>query len=177
MDACLTKPVDPQRLLEVIDATVSSDEEGRSRAPHRARDAGSATRDDAPVAPSGPIDAVALENLAKLGDNGFVGSLIEQFVIDAARLLDDLSANVAEHDVTAFRANCHALASAAANVGARGVFGLCVTWQNISPKELADRGEMHLQRLAKELDAANTALREFVVEPDEAPVRQVRATG
>jgi len=53
----------------------------------------------------------------------------------------------------------HALRSAAANVGARGIYEMCLGWRHIAPEDFAIRGETHLKKLNEEFERVRMALR------------------
>ncbi len=82
-----------------------------------------------------------------------------QFITDAADTLNSLADAAASGDLKSFREHLHALRSAAANVGARGIYEMCLGWRHIAPDDFAVRGEMHLQRLHEEFQRVRAALR------------------
>ena len=61
-------------------------------------------------------------------------------------------------DVKLFRDKAHALRSGAANIGARGIYDLCLQWRQITAAELQENGRRHADRLAAELERASRAL-------------------
>jgi two-component system sensor histidine kinase RpfC len=161
MDACVTKPIEPNRLLEVI-ATLVPDN-ARTAQPVVA---GSAEITAYPVArprlraanPSA-VDAQTLDALERLGGKDFVDELASQFIEDGGEILDALAEAAAAGDLMAFREQLHALRSAAANIGARGIYEMCLSWRHIAPEDFAIRGETHLKKLTEEFERVRMGLR------------------
>lgn len=167
MDACVTKPVEPSRLLEVIDELVppsAAEPRDAAASPSTVADISSHPR----FRPGGAtaIDVQTLDDLRELGGPGFVGELVTQFIGDAPAVLRDLAATVAGCDAQSFRDQIHALRSAAANVGAQGIYDLCLTWRQIGINELSSKGEEHVRRLKDEFERVGAAFREYLAEID-----------
>ncbi|PKU22545.1 ATP-binding protein [Telmatospirillum siberiense] len=72
-----------------------------------------------------PVDWPTIDALVELGDRQLVRELSADFIEDASNLIDAMERSAASGDNLQFRADCHALRSCAANVGARGVTRLC----------------------------------------------------
>jgi two-component system sensor histidine kinase RpfC len=161
MDACVTKPIEPNRLLEIINGLVR-----RSEKPPTAQTSENdvvasypAAKPRLRAAAAPPVDIDTLDSLEELGGKEFVDELSTQFIKDAADTLNSLAEAAATGDLKAFREQLHALRSAAANVGARGIYEMCLGWRHIAPDDFAVRGEMHLQRLHEEFQRVRAALR------------------
>ena len=107
-----------------------------------------------------PVDARVLRDLEKLGGPHFVDDIIAQFTADASRLLPELSASADMADVSMFRDHIHALRSCAGNVGAVGLYKLCLAAHNIGPRELIGDGGGYVARLKSEFERAVVALDE-----------------
>jgi two-component system sensor histidine kinase RpfC len=158
MDDCLTKPIEPARLLETIDRLVRANrtEESPFRhvAPHNApvRNASLATGMPA-------IEHDKIRELEQLGGLDFVDDLVQQFLNDSITVLRDLSDAVRAGDVDSFRELAHALRSGAANVGARGVYEMCLAWRQIDAPALESEGEHHVRQLEAEFERVRAALR------------------
>ena len=160
MDACITKPIEPNRLLEVI-ATLVPDEgmppqETPSSATITSYPAGRPRLHS--TTPSA-IDVQTLDALEQLGGKEFVDELASQFIQDGGEILDVLAEAAAAGDLSAFREQLHALRSAAANIGARGIYEMCLGWRSIAPEDFAIRGEAHLKKLNEEFERVRMALR------------------
>ncbi len=162
MDACVTKPVQPARLLEMIDKLVSGEPAVPPAAPadgERVRDITTHPRFRLASAPV--LDERALADLEALGGRDFVIDLIDDFVADAEHLVGELIAAAREVDVQKFRSQAHALRSAAANVGAKSLFELCLATRLIQTRELREQGDSLIARLANELKRLHRALLEY----------------
>jgi two-component system sensor histidine kinase RpfC len=149
MDAYATKPIEPGRLLEIIDSVVSRAKIGQAQAHGIAN--GAADRHCEPK-DEDMVDMIALANLERLGGHAFVSSLVSQFSNDAAELLSSLRLAVAEEDVKRFREAAHALRGSAANLGAAKVFSGCLALRSITPSQLALEGDAQLNRLMVDVD-------------------------
>ncbi len=155
MIACITKPIEPDRLIAWIDAFVAD----RALATNPlANDTQPMAADAIEAADATPIDNRALRDLKSLGGDDFVSEIVDQFLGDAASVLKNLHSAVAEGDVQRFRDEAHALRSCAANVGAQKVYKLCLEWRAIDARELAIEGEMRIRRLETEFERAREAL-------------------
>jgi two-component system sensor histidine kinase RpfC len=88
-----------------------------------------------------------------------VDELAAQFLDDAADILRQLSDITAAGDTLAFREQLHALRSAAANIGARGIYEMCLAWRQVAPEDLASQGEIYLNGLREEFERVCAALR------------------
>ncbi|MFD1747157.1 ATP-binding protein [Rhizobium helianthi] len=145
MVECLTKPIEPKRLLDEIDRLL----EGKETVADAgiAADASGQSADEQPV-----IDESTTEALAKLGGEDFVNALLGQFINDSASAMKALAHAVADEDVGEFRNSAHALRSAAANVGAMRIYQMCLDWREIADRELSQSGEFRLHELNAELE-------------------------
>jgi len=166
MDAWASKPVDPIRLLDVIESmairhplaedarllqqTVADEVEDETFAPLAEAPA---AQGDAAV-----VDMDTLDNLEQLGGVEFVQDLVSQFSRDSAQLLNGLHKAVAEKDAYRFRELAHALRSSAANVGATRVFDICLALRAITGKELAADGQAQASQIGDEIARAMSAL-------------------
>jgi len=157
MDTYLTKPVEPNKLIEYIEAAVKSapfkDTAGATGAAkvsaYTPIQAGSAEP---------PLDEVTIEGLEALGGTQFLKELARDFLEDAEEHLVQLDIAISEQDVSAFRSTVHALRSGAANLGVRTVFDLCCFVENLPSADLSRQGRAYLTRIAAELDRAREAL-------------------
>ncbi|MBW7850374.1 MAG: response regulator [Rhodospirillales bacterium] len=143
-DVYLTKPVVAEVLLTAIDRLVESD-----APPENVADL---TRHPAFAGPAAsPIDWNAIESLVELGDWALVRELTNDFLTDAAELVDAIALAARRGEVARFRAECHALRSCAANIGARSVARLCQSAGRIAPHDLARHGATVAARAREEL--------------------------
>ena len=166
MDDCLHKPIEPDRLIAVIDAFAGGAE---ARSGTEAHDAASDVVDDEIVAniakhpgfrpaKRAVVDRRALDELQELGGPDFLNDLISEFLGDAALVLKNLYDAVENREAATFRDQTHALRSGAANIGARGMYEICLSLRNIESRELALHGTEHVRRLESEFNRVSKAL-------------------
>ncbi|MBN2357817.1 MAG: response regulator, partial [Deltaproteobacteria bacterium] len=123
--AYLTKPVDMEQLLGLLDR-VASGQPAPASAPPRGHVGGS----DEPARPV--LDGTHLDRLRQLDDcDDFLGGLVRDFIADAEQLVDELEAAALSGDAAGFRDRAHALRSSAAHLGATALFELCLSWRGI----------------------------------------------
>jgi two-component system sensor histidine kinase RpfC len=158
MDACATKPIEPHRLLEIIGTLVADAAKGPHVVANKAGAAGQVSV-TALNAKEGAVDLDTIDALESLGGKEFVDDLAAQFLDDAADILRQLSDITAAGDTLAFREQLHALRSAAANIGARGIYEMCLAWRQIAADDLASQGEFYLNGLREEFERVSVALR------------------
>lgn len=165
-DACLAKPLDPQRLLETVASLVPSAFEENAGAA-QAMDGGAPRASSGVGTPGAPatIDLHVLRDLEKLGGRQFVEDVMMQFVSDGDRILPDLAEAMKNADVEASRDLLHALRSCAANVGASAIFEYCLTWREIGRDELGARADVHLNRLQAAFGEARRFIDEVLADP------------
>ena len=171
MDACLTKPIEPARLLEVLDRMVPAEAEEAAPAPIPAV-TDITTHPRFRAATTLPaIDLKVLSELEALGGKPFLTELIREFISDAGVLVQSIADAAEAVDVRKFRDQAHALRSGAANIGAKGLYDLCLQWRQINENELQLDGRRNAERLAAELERARSALLQYqataTVEPSE----------
>ena len=161
MDACLTKPVEPARLAEVVEAhgRPSSQGEGATvgAAAGSARVAPIASHPGFRRAAPPPLDPQVLESLQALGGSDFVAGLVRDFLGDAEQSLRGLDAAVAEGDVAAFRLEAHAVRSSAANIGAKALWAACRAAEALPAPEMRSAGLRHAAAVRSEVDRVRAA--------------------
>lgn len=157
LDGCISKPIEP---TELIDAIHSSLDGASAPCPIQATPLASpkpsSDVEDVTLGPA--IDRRVLCDLEKLGGQSFIEDVIGQFVVDASHLLPDLSASAAAGDTHMFHDHIHALRSCAGNVGATGLYKMCLAWRAMSAHELAANGSECVMRLEAEFARATSAL-------------------
>lgn len=162
MDACVIKPIEPARLLSIISSIVSekqvSDQETFTESETVKRIASHPKFKASDVS---PIDVRALTDLEALGGTKFVDELIADFVRDTETLLEELEQSAKSCDVNAFREQLHAMRSGAANIGARRIYKMCLSWRHIGERELEQRGTDYLAKLGNEFGAVRAALKAY----------------
>ena len=159
MDACITKPIEPNRLLEIIATLVPDQSTPAREMPSSAEIASYPAARRLRAAALSAVDAQTLDALEQLGGKEFVDELATQFVQDGSEIIDVLAEAATSGDLNVFREQLHALRSAAANIGARGIYEMCLGWRLIAPEDFAIRGEAHLKKLSEEFERVRMALR------------------
>jgi len=169
MDACITKPIEPYRLLEIIGMVMRNT--GKDRQPASKIRAVSSRLSAHPqnrTTAAAVVDLHTLNALENLGGRQFIDELARQFLDDAADVLHCLTEAAASGDLKAFREQLHALRSAAANIGARGIYEMCLAWRQIAPEDFASQGETYLKGLREEYERVRVALEEQFSKPNVA---------
>jgi len=159
MDACVIKPIEPARLINIIESIVGektvSDEQAFTESETVKR---ITSHPKFRSTDSAAIDVRALTDLESLGGAKFVEELIADFCRDTDALLDELKQSAKAVDVTLFREQLHAMRSGAANIGARRIYKMCLSWRHIGERELQQRGTDYLAKLAGEFEQVREAL-------------------
>jgi two-component system sensor histidine kinase RpfC len=145
MDACLIKPIEPERLVEAI-ATYA-----RPGGTAAAQVATPPARQLPAALPVVALDPEVTGALKALGGREFAAGLAQDFLEDAEHAMERLKAAAMQGDVLQFRNSAHALRSSAANIGAVGVFDLCRAAEAVGPDEIAAVGPHQVALLAVEL--------------------------
>jgi two-component system sensor histidine kinase RpfC len=162
--ACATKPIEPQRLLELIaQAVPQSSIEAES--PTLVPPLGHGNLDNPELARKGTVRRETLRKLEQLGGRSFVEELIEQFTSDGENILHCLKLALVETDASKFDDQLHALRSSAGNIGADSLYYTCLSLQQITSEELEAKGEEDLQRLTAELECVRKELTAYLAEP------------
>lgn len=179
MDACLTKPIEPEQLLALIAETCGAGAgQALAEAEQAAVEAGAV--DDEIVAniarhpnyrpaKRAVVDRNTLAELETLGGEDFLSDLVDEFIGDAAGVLRALHEAVHNREASAFREQAHALRSGAANIGARGMYEICLSYRNADAQDLAANGAEHMRRLEQEFERVRKTLRQRFPEKTEAP--------
>ncbi len=163
MAACLTKPIEPVKLLATIDRIVKTHDRQLSNVDNADEVSTDGLVDETAdsersSANKSPLDLESLHDLELLGGKDFVREVAEHFISESAEIFGSLETAVANQDYRAFRDLLHALRSGAANVGARQVFRLCMAWREISPEEVVVNGDKHLGELGDALAVCSREL-------------------
>jgi two-component system sensor histidine kinase RpfC len=169
MDACLTKPIEPEKLLAMIDE-ICRGAAGAAVAEAERAAVESGKVDDEIVAniarhpgyrpaKRAVVDRNTLAELEQLGGQDFLADLVDEFIGDAAAVLRSLHEAVESRQPSVFREQAHALRSGAANIGARGMYEICLAYRNADAQDLAAHGAEHLRRLESEFERVRKTLR------------------
>ena len=161
MDACLTKPVEPDALLAAIDNILSTaDRRQPALSAVQAPEPEPLPVNVALFPQTGgtAVDMRVLDRLEALGGSDFLVELIDDFLADIEILAGDLKQQAQAGDAQQFRSTAHAMRSATANIGARGLSDLCQTWQGIGSTDLTRNAQDHVRRLSAELERVRPIL-------------------
>ncbi len=159
MDACLTKPVEPARLAEVVEAHGRPKGGGgrAAAAPVRVSAIAAHPGFRRAAAPPPPLDPKVLASLESLGGGDFLAGLVQDFLRDAEESLRALEAAAGRGDVSRFRAEAHALRSSAANIGAKSVWSACRAAETLPAAELRHAGPQKADAVKSELERVRAA--------------------
>jgi two-component system sensor histidine kinase RpfC len=163
LDACVTKPIEPARLLGIIDATLQHSHSDDAAVSEGDTIKSISSHPSYRVSSPASVDTRALEDLEALGGRKFVTDLVTEFNDDADLVLRELMISVTNQDLQAFRDQLHALRSSAANIGARRIYKMCLDWRQIGAREFATQGKDHLRKLEVEFERVRAELTRHVV--------------
>ncbi|MBW6505102.1 response regulator [bacterium] len=163
MDACLTKPIDTQKLFDLIETLVPGG------VALRRGTGGGATEGVSPAAAPGVpeeppcLDPRYLRELSDLGGNSdFVVRLAWTFLKGSKEKVRGLERAVADRDVEKARELAHALKGNSGQLGALALMRACELFSGISAGELERNGGPYLEEVKEELSRARTALDEYL---------------
>jgi len=163
MDACLTKPIDSQKLFDLFETLVPGGgvrrgtEEGSTEPEERVA--------EGPRDPEEPpcLDPRYLRELSDLGGNSdFVVRLAWTFLKGSKEKVRGLERAVADRDVEKARELAHALKGNSGQIGALALMQACERFSCIGAGELERNGESYLEEVKEELFRARTALDEYL---------------
>ncbi len=152
MDACVTKPVEPQQLLQSVASLAPKPSSPPAAEPEVEAEVTDITSHPQFRVVSPPmLDTAMLNELERLGGKEFVDDLVQGFLEDAAKVLQELDTAWNARDAVLFRARAHAVCSGASNIGARRVNELCRPWSVLRDSEIMENGGIYVTQLADEL--------------------------
>jgi len=168
VDAYLTKPVEPQRLLATISAVAGQAKPARPAA----RAAGERKLHVVPAPEPQPEPALelrTLDELAELGSGGeFMRDLVAGFLEDASALLEEAYRAIDAGDAESLGDLSHALKGSAHSVGAVALADACGEAGGRSAKALREDAEAIKQALASEFERTRAALHAYLEAGGEA---------
>jgi|tagenome__1003787_1003787.scaffolds.fasta_scaffold19304410_1 HPt (histidine-containing phosphotransfer) domain-containing protein len=106
------------------------------------------------------IDPVGLERLLEMagGDQEFMAELIDTYLEDGERQLDEMASAVADGDATAAVRPAHSLRTGSANVGATLLASLCGEVETAARDGALGNGESRVAAAREAFAAARTEL-------------------
>jgi two-component system sensor histidine kinase RpfC len=163
MAACAIKPVEPARLLDMIDEVVRKARDARPRpqplADPRITDISAHPRFRGTLPPA--LDSQVVTGLRVLGGEEFVIDVANSARAESRARFEDLRAAASQGDVANFRAHAHALHSVAANIGAQQLSEICRPFETASADELRRYSPRWLEEVEAELQRVEAALIEW----------------
>ncbi|MGI4954809.1 MAG: response regulator [Janthinobacterium lividum] len=155
MDLCVTKPVRPADLLDLIARLTGDESEAGGKPVPPASGEPRIASGGAAV-----LNAGMLKMLEQLGGQEFLGKLIDDFLVEAHDTARAVMDAAAQADHMQFRSAVHALHSSAANLGAQSLTELCTAWQGLRSTEFSEQTRHFPGALQAELDRTREALLE-----------------
>ena len=164
MDACLTKPIDSQKLFDLFETLVPGGGTVRMSKgddAHEEVKTTSAASEDPEELPC--LDPRFLRELSDLGGNSdFVVRLAWTFLKGSKEKVRGLERAVADRDLENARELAHALKGNSGQIGALALMRACELFSDIAPVELERNGGTYLEEVKEELSRARTALDEYL---------------
>lgn len=155
----LLKPIDTNALLRTLDeltgGPVAAAAQPREEPARRRAAAEAAQAPEPPV-----LEPAKLASIARLdtGD-GFLTQVIDDFLSDAAAIIDRIEVAILSGDARSVRDEAHALRSSAGYIGASALFALCLAWRGLDDDALILRGRAEIARLRHEFARLSAALK------------------
>jgi two-component system, sensor histidine kinase and response regulator len=146
MDGYLSKPIDPDLLFTVVEATHWH--------------AAAAAASTAGVQTAGAIDEAALRHRLD-GDELLLAEVVRMFLEDCPLRLVAIQAAVERRDADAIRTTAHALKGAAGNLGARALYEAASILERIGAESRLDAAEAAWRQVSTESLNVMDALRRF----------------
>lgn len=153
----IARPLDPGEILAMIDSLIMS-ESRRPVSSDRPLPKGTGSGRKIEGVKVALVDGQVMRDLIKLGGIEFAAEIADQFIADGARLLKSISTAIDLKNGASFREDAHALRSCAANVGARGIYDLCLDWRDADEERLEDEGGDYVKDLQRCFDATTQLL-------------------
>jgi len=153
MDLCVTKPVRPADLLDLV-ARLTGDERETDGKPAQA----ASGEPRVTTSREAVLNAGMLKMLEQLGGQEFLGKLIDDFLVEARDTAKTVMDAADRADHMQFRSAVHALHSSAANLGAQSLTELCTAWQGLRSTEFLEQAKHFPGALQAELDRTREAL-------------------
>ena len=167
MDACLTKPIETKRLLEMIGTLVPAAKRPAGGAPAAHTSPAAAPARARETRP--PLDPATIEELKSLGGSGdFFEKLIGIFLEAGEQKIRELERAAAGRNYGRFRDIAHAMKGSAGQVGAFPLMEICHEFSRIGPANHEEEATALVERLKEEFARVGAALRESARESGSA---------
>jgi len=153
-DGFLTKPIQAHALYQALNELM----EARKSAPVELRPG------------TKPEEAASLTKMAELKalspDASFVHDLVEVFIEDATKLLDEMKSASQRRDLEELRRLAHSFKGSAASIGAQRLYDACAQLNQLGAGDPAERSDKLLRSVGQELDKVKQELTAFLEERD-----------
>jgi len=156
IDAYLTKPIDPAKLLDQVDrlAPKGTGVASADKNPARVSVAKSASQPTARV-----LNEATLSSLETMGKRStFIPELIHGFLSDAEQLLSDMEAAMRAKQYVDFKDLVHALKGSAGNVGAQTLYEICARAYDMTEEALRHETGSLMHDLVNQYEATRYEL-------------------
>jgi len=163
MEACITKPIDTQKLFELLNELLPGNAPAARNPAGEERE--EAVEAVAAVGPEtgAPLDTRVLQELTDLGGkDDFVVRLVWTFLKGAREKLREMEKAVSEGDVEAVRRAAHALKGNSGQIGAFPLMRACDRFSGIGAPELERNGGVYLDGVREEMSRARAALDQYL---------------
>ncbi|MBV9235549.1 MAG: response regulator [Xanthobacteraceae bacterium] len=147
MDACVTKPIDAQRLLATIEQLIANP----------SADPALTTREPASVATltriggrEASLDEERLRELEALGGTGFLREMLSTLMAEVDTLTSDLQRAQGQNDLFLFRDVAHSIRSCAVNLGAEPLARQAARLERLPAEIFARQGAADLHALVEQ---------------------------
>ncbi|MEX0951177.1 MAG: ATP-binding protein [Gammaproteobacteria bacterium] len=149
-DIYLTKPIEPYRLLAIIDKFCNPDND------IPLPDAATGTE----TAQTGtPVDMIKLEQLAAMAQGpGFMDKLIREFIHDADEYINKLGRHLETGELEATRQLAHALRSSALSIGCIELADSAAAIELAAETELHEKQNVFVRNLSNHFDTSRSIL-------------------
>jgi two-component system sensor histidine kinase RpfC len=156
VDAYLTKPINPAKLLDQIDRIAPK---GAGSRPEGAQITRTAVT-SAPTASSAHVlNDATLASLEIMGKRStFIPELIHGFLCDTERLLGDMETALREKRYKDFKDIAHAMKGSAGSVGAQTLYDTCATVSGAADAALIGKGSSFMHDLVTQFESARFEL-------------------
>ncbi len=156
VDAYLTKPIDPAKLLDQIDHLAPKGVTGSSADKVSAR----ASVIPAATPPSGHVlNDATLASLEIMGKRSmFIPELIHGFLQDTERLLGDMETALREKKYGDFKDLVHAMKGSAGSVGAQALYDICASARGMPDEALRSKASSLMHDLVTQYESVRYEL-------------------
>ncbi len=171
-DAHLTKPIKADKLLDIVavtarkpreEASISDDTEQRAYENIDALPENVSLHPAARAPKNSVLDTAVIDELRDLGgDDDFLVDLLQDYLDDSIGLVQEIETAVAQKELAVFHDSVHTLRSASANVGACGVFRLCLDWRAVDKTKFNREGAKFAKEIRREFNQVRAAFAPYL---------------